>query len=38
VITPACGLASASPDEAQATLRRVREAAKILPEIMEESS
>jgi methionine synthase II (cobalamin-independent) len=36
VITPACGLAGASPDQAQATLRRVREAAKILPEIMEE--
>ena len=36
VITPACGLASASPAEARATLRRVREAARILPEIMEE--
>jgi methionine synthase II (cobalamin-independent) len=36
VITPACGLASTSPAEAQATLRRVREAARILPEIMEE--
>jgi hypothetical protein len=36
VITPACGLASMSPAEAQATLRRAREAARILPEIMEE--
>jgi hypothetical protein len=36
VITPACGLASASPTQAQATLRRVREAARILPEMMEE--
>jgi methionine synthase II (cobalamin-independent) len=36
VITPACGLALASPAEADATLRRVREAARILPEIMEE--
>ncbi|HEY6789773.1 MAG TPA: methionine synthase [Trebonia sp.] len=36
VITPACGLALASPAEADATLRRVRDAARILPEIMEE--
>ena len=38
VITPACGLAGLSPAEAEATLRRVREAARILPEIMEERS
>jgi Cobalamin-independent synthase, Catalytic domain len=36
VITPACGLAGASPAEAEAALRRAREAARILPEIMEE--
>jgi len=36
VITPACGLAGMSPADADATLRRVREAARILPEIMEE--
>lgn len=36
VITPACGLALASPAEADAMLRRVRDAARILPEIMEE--
>jgi len=36
VITPACGLAGVSPAEADATLRRVRDAARILPEIMEE--
>jgi methionine synthase II (cobalamin-independent) len=38
VITPACGLAGASPDGARAVLRRVREAARILPELMEERS
>jgi methionine synthase II (cobalamin-independent) len=38
VITPACGLAGASPDEARAVLKRVREAARILPELMEERS
>ncbi len=36
VITPACGLAGASPEGARATARRAREAARILPEIMEE--
>jgi methionine synthase II (cobalamin-independent) len=36
VITPACGLAAESPHEARAVLKRVREAARILPEIMED--
>jgi methionine synthase II (cobalamin-independent) len=36
VITPACGLAAESPHAARAALKRVREAARILPEIMEE--
>jgi len=36
VITPACGLAGASPAAARAVLKRCREAARILPEIMEE--
>jgi methionine synthase II (cobalamin-independent) len=36
VITPACGLAGSPPAQAQATLRRAREAARILPEMMEE--
>ena len=35
VLTPACGLAGSSPEEARKTLRLVREAAAILPEIME---
>jgi methionine synthase II (cobalamin-independent) len=35
VITPACGLAGSSPDEAHMTLRRCREAARILRELME---
>jgi methionine synthase II (cobalamin-independent) len=38
VITPACGLAGASPDGARAVLKRAREAARILPELMEERS
>lgn len=38
VITPACGLAGASPAGARAVLKRVREAARILPELMEERS
>jgi methionine synthase II (cobalamin-independent) len=38
VITPACGLAGASPAGARATLKRAREAARILPELMEERS
>lgn len=36
VITPACGLAGASPQGARSVLKRCREAARILPEIMEE--
>jgi methionine synthase II (cobalamin-independent) len=36
VLTPACGLAETAPPEAVAVLKRVREAARILPEIMEE--
>jgi methionine synthase II (cobalamin-independent) len=35
VITPSCGLAAASPDQARAALRRCREAARILPEMTE---
>ncbi len=38
VITPACGLAAASPGPARNVLRRCREAARILPELMEELS
>jgi hypothetical protein len=38
VITPACGLAGAFPAGARAVLKRVREAARILPELMEERS
>jgi methionine synthase II (cobalamin-independent) len=37
VITPACGLAGASPDQARAVLARCREAAAILPEMIEET-
>ena len=33
VITPACGLAGSSPEQAKATLKRCREAAAILPEM-----
>jgi len=36
VVTPACGLAGASPQRALAVLRRVRETAAILPEMMGE--
>jgi hypothetical protein len=36
VITPACGLAGVSPDQARDALRWCREAARILPELMEE--
>jgi Cobalamin-independent synthase, Catalytic domain len=36
VITPACGLAGASPKQARDALRWCREAAQILPEMMEE--
>ena len=35
VITPACGLAGASPAQARAVLARCREAAAILPEMIE---
>jgi methionine synthase II (cobalamin-independent) len=37
VITPGCGLAGASPDQARAALRRCREAASMLPELIEET-
>jgi methionine synthase II (cobalamin-independent) len=37
VITPACGLAGASPDQARAALTRCREAASMLPELIEEA-
>jgi methionine synthase II (cobalamin-independent) len=37
VIAPACGLAGASPDQATATLAACREAARILPEMIEEA-
>jgi methionine synthase II (cobalamin-independent) len=36
VITPACGLAAESPAGARAALARCREAARILPELIEE--
>jgi len=36
VITPACGLAGISPDQARDALRWCREAARILPELMTE--
>jgi hypothetical protein len=38
VITPACGLAGASPQRARDALRWCREAAHVLPEMMEELS
>ena len=37
VITPACGLAGASPAQARAALARCREAAAMLPELIEEA-
>jgi methionine synthase II (cobalamin-independent) len=37
VITPACGLAGASPAYARAALTRCREAASMLPELIEET-
>jgi hypothetical protein len=37
VITPACGLAGASPAHARAALTRCREAASMLPELIEET-
>jgi hypothetical protein len=37
VVTPACGLAGASPVQAIQTLARCREAAAALPELIEET-
>lgn len=37
VITPPCGLAGAAPEDARAALARCREAARILPEMIEEA-
>jgi hypothetical protein len=37
VITPACGLVGASPAQARAALTRCREAASMLPELIEET-
>jgi hypothetical protein len=37
VITPACGLAGASPDQARAVLTRCREAGSMLAELIEET-
>ena len=37
VITPACGLAGASPAHARSALARCYEAAAILPELIEET-
>jgi Cobalamin-independent synthase, Catalytic domain len=38
VLTPACGLAGVSPAAARDTLARCREAARLLPELIEEGS
>jgi hypothetical protein len=38
VLTPACGLAAASPDSARAVLSRCREAARLMPELIEEGA
>ena len=38
VLTPACGLAGASPAGARAALARCREAARLLPELIEEGA
>jgi hypothetical protein len=38
VLTPVCGLAGATPGDAQAALARCREAAALLPELIEEGS
>ena len=38
VITPACGLAGAPPEYARAALVRCREAARLLPELIEEEA
>jgi methionine synthase II (cobalamin-independent) len=37
VITPGCGLAGAAPDQARAALTQCREAASMLPELIEET-
>jgi hypothetical protein len=37
VVTPACGLAGASPAQARAALSRCREAAAMLPELVQEA-
>jgi hypothetical protein len=37
VITPACGLAGVSPDQARAALARCHQAASMLPELIEET-
>ena len=37
VVTPACGLAGASQDQARAALTRCREAAGMLAELIEET-
>ena len=36
VLTPACGMAGATPDYARAAMARCREAARLLPELIEE--
>jgi hypothetical protein len=36
IVTPACGLAGASPDRARAVLARCQEAARVIPEMIEE--
>ena len=38
VITPGCGLAGAPPEYARAALAACREAARILPELIEEEA
>jgi hypothetical protein len=37
VVTPACGLAGASPAQARAVLTRCREAGAMLPELIQEA-
>ena len=37
MITPACGLAGASPDQARAALTHCREAGSMLAELIEET-
>ncbi|HEY5990515.1 MAG TPA: hypothetical protein VIV12_29610, partial [Streptosporangiaceae bacterium] len=38
VLTPACGLAGATPGYARAAMARCREAARLLPELVEEAT